>query len=135
MDGSSETAEHIHEHGTAAQTHAHWAGCGRKRYAGVFSCAHLSLLMAIDFFTNAVCTGERLMTHSALFSHAPFACRPYGPVDEVSVHGAMGLPTSSPSHARSGVNPWTPTGDPSGVRNRASVSMSCLELTPFGRAS
>jgi hypothetical protein len=91
--------------------------------------------MAITFFTNAVCTGERLMTHSALFSHAPFACRPYGPVDEISVHGAMGLPTSSPSNARSGVNPWTPTGDSSGVRNRASVSMSCPELTPFGRAS
>jgi hypothetical protein len=75
------------------------------------------------------------MTHSILFSHAPFACRPYGPVNEVSVHRAMGLPASSPSNVRSGVNPWTPTGDPSGVRNRASVSMSGLELTPFGRAS
>jgi hypothetical protein len=45
------------------------------------------------------------------------------------VHGAMGLPTSSLSNVRSGVNPWMPNGDPFGARNWASVSMSCLELT------
>src|SRR5712691_8164719 len=33
----------------------------------------------------------------------------------------MRLPASSPSYARSGVNPWTPNGDPSGARNRPVV--------------
>ena len=56
--------------------------------------------------------------------HAPCAYRPYGPVDVVSGHGAMRLPTSSPSNARSGVDPVRPNGDPLGARNRPVVRNS-----------